>query len=69
VGNVKDQGAAELTAVASLVASNDAKEVAAIMDKIPDPAGTLYRYGIPASLLFKHARPDGSQSHGETSHH
>jgi hypothetical protein len=30
------------------LASNDAKEIAALMDKIPDPVGTLYGYGGPA---------------------
>ncbi len=57
VGNVRDQGAAALSAIASLVASNDADEVATMMDKIPDPVGTLYRYSVPSSILFKHSRP------------
>ena len=56
VGNVRDQGAAALSAIASLVVGNDADQVAAMMDKIPDPVGTLYRYGVPASILFKHAK-------------
>jgi len=61
LSHVKDQGAAALSAVASLVASNDAEEVSAMMDKIPDPAGTLYRYAAPASVLFKHTpKPDRS---------
>jgi F420-non-reducing hydrogenase small subunit len=59
LSQVRDQGAAALSAIASLVASNDADEVAAMMDRIPDPVGTLYRYGVPSSLLFKHARPNG----------
>jgi len=60
VGNVRDQGAAALSAIASLVASDDADEVAAMMDKIPDPVGTLYRYSVPSSILFKHARPSSA---------
>ena len=50
--HVRDQGAAALSAIASLVASNDTQEIAAIMDQIPDPAGTFYRYGVPASIFF-----------------
>jgi F420-non-reducing hydrogenase small subunit len=57
VGNVRDQGAAALSAIASLVASNDADEIATMMDRIPDPVGTLYRYSVPSSILFKHSRP------------
>ena len=28
-------------------------EIAAMIDQIPDPAGTFYRYGLPASMLFR----------------
>jgi F420-non-reducing hydrogenase small subunit len=48
---VKDQGAKALSGFASLVASNDAAEIARITGAIADPVGTLYRYGLPASLL------------------
>ena len=54
VSGVRDHGAAALSAIASLVASNDGREIAAIMDMFPDPAGTLYRYSVPTSILFKH---------------
>jgi len=60
VSHVRDQGAAALSAIASLVASNDAREISGVMDRIPDPAGTFYRYGVPSSMLFKSARPDAS---------
>ncbi|MBN1854396.1 MAG: hypothetical protein JW829_16820 [Pirellulales bacterium] len=56
LSQVQDHGAAALSAVASLVASNNEDEIAAIMDQIPDPVGTLYRYGVSSSLLFKHAK-------------
>ena len=61
VSQVRDQGAAALSAIASLVASKDADEVAAMMDRVPDPVGTLYRYGVPSSLLFKHAKSYGKE--------
>ncbi len=61
---VKDQGAKALSAIASIVASNDAAEIERILNAIPDPVGTLYRYSLPASLLRrKHvAAPAGAAS-------
>jgi len=63
---VKDQGAKALSAIAALVASNDAAEIEQILSAIPDPVGTLYRYSLPASLLRrKHvAVPVGAASAG-----
>jgi F420-non-reducing hydrogenase small subunit len=48
---VADQGARMMSAVASVVGSNDPKEVRAIMEGIVDPAGTFYRFSLPSSLL------------------
>jgi F420-non-reducing hydrogenase small subunit len=48
---VKDQGAKALSAFASTVASNDGAEIERIVSAIADPVGTLYRYGLPASIL------------------
>jgi len=48
---VKDQGAKALSAFASTVASNDGAEIERIVGAIADPVGTLYRYGLPASIL------------------
>ncbi|MHC4548862.1 MAG: NADH-quinone oxidoreductase subunit B family protein [Planctomycetota bacterium] len=48
---VKDYGGKALSAVASIVDSNDEEEVERILEGIPDPIGTLYRYSLPASLL------------------
>ena len=50
-GRVRDQGAKALSAIASLIDSQDAAEIDAIMQTIPDPVGTFYRYSLPASLL------------------
>lgn len=47
---VRDYGAKALSYVASIVDSNDIKEIDRIMDKIPDPLGTFYRYSLPHSL-------------------
>jgi F420-non-reducing hydrogenase small subunit len=48
---VRDYGAKALSGVASLAASNDEEEIAAILSRIPDPVGTFYRYSLPVSML------------------
>jgi len=51
---VTDYGAKAISAIASLVDSNDEKEIGKILDNIIDPTGTFYRYSLPASLLHRH---------------
>jgi F420-non-reducing hydrogenase small subunit len=51
VEGVVDQGAHFLSALSSIVDSNDPEEIQRIIDDIPDPAGTFYRYSLPDSLL------------------
>jgi F420-non-reducing hydrogenase small subunit len=49
---VEDFGARLMTAVASVIDSNDPKEVAQIIQSgIPDPVGTFYRFSLPNSFL------------------
>jgi F420-non-reducing hydrogenase small subunit len=48
---VRDQGAKALSAIASVLAAQDEQEIDRVLAAIPDPAGTLYRYSLPASLL------------------
>ncbi len=48
---VHDQGAKMLSGLASHIDSDDAGEVERILDTLPDPAGTFYRFGLPHSLL------------------
>ncbi len=48
---VTDQGSKILSAIASIIDSTDEAEVSRILDSIPDPAGTFYRYSLPVSLL------------------
>ncbi len=52
---VQDFGAKGLSAIASLLASNEQAELEALADKIPDVVGTFYRYSLPASLLRRRA--------------
>jgi F420-non-reducing hydrogenase small subunit len=51
VENVVDQGANFLSALVSVIDSRDPDEIRRIIDGIPDPIGTLYRYSFPESLL------------------
>jgi len=51
--NVIDQGAALLSAVASVVDADTEEEAARIVGEIVDPVGTFYRFGLPGSLLHR----------------
>jgi F420-non-reducing hydrogenase small subunit len=48
---VQDHGAALLSAVASAISATDEDEIKKIMDSIPDPLGTFYRFGLAESTL------------------
>jgi F420-non-reducing hydrogenase small subunit len=48
---VVDYGARLITAVASVIDSNDPQEIERILDGIPDPAGMFYRFNLPGSIL------------------
>ncbi len=51
--NVLEQGAALLSAVASVVDADTEEEAARIVGEILDPVGTFYRFSLPASLLHR----------------
>ena len=51
--NVLDQGAALLSAVASVVDADTEEDAARIVAEVVDPIGTFYRFGLPASLLHR----------------
>ncbi|MBN1270943.1 MAG: oxidoreductase [Candidatus Aminicenantes bacterium] len=48
---VFDQGAKFLSAIASILDTDDEKEIEKLVDSIDDPAGTFYRFSLPASIL------------------
>ena len=50
---VRDHGAKALSAIASIIGSDDPDEIDRILDTIPDPVGTFYRYGLPHSLMVR----------------
>ncbi len=47
----EDQGAKLLSAVASLFSGEEESDAERLAAAVADPAGTFYRYGLPASLL------------------
>ena len=48
---VKDQGAKFVSSVFSNILPKEEKEIDAVLDGIPDPIGTFYRYGLSKCLL------------------
>ena len=50
-GRVFDQGAKFLSAFASVLEPKDEGAIDKLLDQIPDPAGTFYRFSLPTSLL------------------
>ncbi|MBS3818236.1 oxidoreductase [bacterium] len=48
---VYDQGAKFLSSIASILDTDDEKEIEKIVNTIVDPAGTFYRFSLPASTL------------------
>lgn len=50
---VQDYGGKALSAIASIVDSTDEKILAKVFEGVPDPAGTFYRYNVPASFLAR----------------
>jgi F420-non-reducing hydrogenase small subunit len=53
---VEDYGARMIAAIASVIDAKDPEEIERILDGIPDPAGSFYRFTLPHSLLHA-ARP------------
>jgi F420-non-reducing hydrogenase small subunit len=50
---VRDQGAKMVSALASVIDSTDEREIQKILDGIPDPVGTFYRFSLGHSILRK----------------
>ena len=51
--NVTDQGVKMVSAISSVIGSQDPAEINSILDQIVDPVGTLYRFSVPNSMLFR----------------
>jgi F420-non-reducing hydrogenase small subunit len=48
---VKDQGAKMLSGLCANIAPKEEKDIDLMLDGLPDPVGTFYRYGMAKSLL------------------
>lgn len=49
--DVTDPGAKMMSAIATMIDSNDENEIKKIIETIVDPAGTFYRFSLPGSML------------------
>jgi len=49
--DVIDPGAKMMSAIATMIDSDDPDEIEEIIKGFPDPAGTFYRFSLPASIL------------------
>lgn len=49
--DVVDMGAKVLSTIATMIKSEDENEIMNVIDKIDDPAGTFYRFSLPASKI------------------
>jgi F420-non-reducing hydrogenase small subunit len=58
VSRVRDQGAKILSSICSNINPKEELEIDAVLDDIPDPLGTFYRYGLASSLLRKKVMED-----------
>jgi len=55
---VFDQGAKFLSGLASILDTDDEKEIEKIVDTIVDPAGSFYRFSLPHSILRRRRMED-----------
>ncbi len=63
---VHDAGARLMTALASVIDSNDPAEIDRIIrEGIPDPVGSFYRFGLAASYLRRSKRGNGKAAETE----
>ncbi len=56
-----DPAASFLSALASTFVWETAEDLAKLIEAIPDPAGTFYRYGLPKSLLGRRFDEGGAR--------
>lgn len=55
---VRDQGAKMLSSLAANVAASSERDIDLLLEGIPDPVGTLYRYGLARSILRENVRTE-----------
>jgi F420-non-reducing hydrogenase small subunit len=55
--DIKDQGIKMMSAIGSIIDSQDPDQIEKIIDGVVDPLGTFYRFGLPASAMRKKRFP------------
>ena len=55
--NVTDQGVKMVSALSSVIDSEDPSEINGILDQIADPVGTLYRFSVANSMFHRKQVP------------
>jgi F420-non-reducing hydrogenase small subunit len=60
----RDQGAKMVSALASVIDSEDPEEIDRIIDQIADPIGTFHRFSLAASTLHRVQTEDGANGDG-----
>jgi F420-non-reducing hydrogenase small subunit len=55
--NVIDQGAKMVSALSSIIDAHEPQEIERILDQIPDPIGTFYRFSLAHSILRRVEHP------------
>jgi len=58
---VRDQGAKILSSICSSIGPKDEAEIDGVLEGIPDPVGTFYRYGLARCLLRRKVNLNGSR--------
>jgi len=49
--DVTDPGAKMMSAIATMIDSNDEEEITEIVNQVDDPGGTFYRYSLPSAII------------------
>jgi F420-non-reducing hydrogenase small subunit len=61
---VRDQGAKILSSLCANIGPRDEEGINRVLEGIPDPVGTFYRYGLAKSLLRRKVNlPDSGNGH------
>jgi F420-non-reducing hydrogenase small subunit len=51
LGDVKDPGAKMMSAISSIIEAKEVEEIEKVIEDVVDPAGTFYRFSLPASMM------------------
>ena len=60
--DISDPGAKMMSAIATMIDSNDEEEIAGIVQSIDDIAGTFYRFSLPSSILRRKLIPEAVEA-------